>query len=233
MIKSNSSIYLLPLHPVYNPEKTPSFESFDRENSILFYSSLYENFREVFEPFANKINIVYVFDESDKDFLPGYYKKEEIEIFTGDIDKKSSMFRSLSEKYFNKFSNNLVLFSDAIGICPADIEKMLNILSLEDEVFVVEKTAKEEITLLGFNSFNRLMFEEINWYDFNYNSLLRLTASHDHFLHVLTDHLVIKTLDDFKTLYKELSKKDSLAYCSHNMHDKFTHLFVEYKELLK
>ena len=40
-------------------------------------------------------------------------------------------------------------------------------------------------------------------------------------------------IQDFKTLYKELSKKESLIYCSQNMHEKFTHLFIEYKELLK
>lgn len=234
MIESNSSIYLFPLHPVYNPEKTPFFESFSRENSVLFHSSLYDNFREVFEPFASRINIVYVFDDSDKEYLPEIYLKEGAEIFTGDTEKKSSLVRSLGDKYFKQFSNNIVFFANAIGITPADIEKVLNILSIEDEIFMVGKTSKEDITSMGFNSFNGQLFEEINWYDFKYSSLLRLTASHDHFLHVLTtDHQVIKELDDFRTLYKELSKKDSLAYCSPIMHERFTHLFIEYKELLK
>jgi hypothetical protein len=54
----------------------------------------------------------------------------------------------------------------------------------------------------------------------------------DYFVNVLNGSLFIEDINDFKILYRELSKKESLNYCSQNIHEKFTHLFIEYKELL-
>ncbi len=38
--------------------------------------------------------------------------------------------------------------------------------------------------------------------------------------------------NDFKLLFKELAKKESSNYCGEVMHERFTDLFVAYKELL-
>ena len=86
---------------------------------------------------------------------------------------------------------------------------------------------------MGFNTFNHELFDEIDWNNFNYDNFLLYTSKHEHFLHVIDNFLVIRNIEDFKDLYKELSKKESLAYCSQIMHEKFTQLFIEYKDLLK
>ena len=49
MNKLNSSIYLFPMHPVFNPEYIPAFETFDSEHSVLLYSALTENHKEIFD----------------------------------------------------------------------------------------------------------------------------------------------------------------------------------------
>ena len=66
-----------------------------------------------------------------------------------------------------------------------------------------------------------------------YDNLLHKVNRYDNFLYVLNHSLTVKTVEDFKTLYSELSKKESLAYCSQQMHERFTHLFIEYKDLLR
>lgn len=233
MIKSNSSIYIFPLHPVFDKEKVPLFENFDNSNSALLYSSLYENYKDILKSFIGNTNIVFVIDEKEKEYLPAFFTDENIEVFTGNTLKKSGMFNNLNEKYFSKFHNNLIIFADSIGICKEHIEKYLGLLSIENETFITGRTEKGNIPFIGFNNYNNDLFSSIDWDNFHYENFLQYSVQHDHFLHVITDHQVIKNIEDFRELYKELSKKDSMAYCSHEMHEKFTSLFIEYKDLLK
>jgi hypothetical protein len=233
MNKLNSSIYLFPMHPIYNPELIPPFETFDAGHSVLLYSALTENHKEIFDTFEGKINSVFVFDEKDKDFFSDQFKQEGLNLFFGDTCNKSLILKNLSDKYFNNYSNNLLIFSNSICMAANDIQQALNLLSINDEAVVIGKTTSGGVTFLGFNTFNHELFGEIDWDNFNYDNFLLYTSKHEHFLHVINNFLVIRNIEDFKNLYKELSKKESLAYCSQNMHEKFTQLFIEYKDLLK
>jgi hypothetical protein len=233
MNKLNSSIYLFPLHPVFNPDLVPSFENFDAPHSALLYSALTENYREILDAFEGKINSVYVFDDKDKDFLPPQFNAEGINLFFGDTANKSVMLKNLADKYFSGYTNNLLLFSNSICLTANDIQQAFNLLSINDEAVVIGKTSSGGITFLGFNTFNHELFDEIDWNNLNYDNFLLYTSKHEHFLHVIDNFLVIRNIEDFKNLYRELSKKESLNYCSQNMHEKFTQLFIEYKDLLK
>src|ERR1035437_10349550 len=229
----NSSIYLFPLHAIFNPEHIPPFETFDTEHSALLYSVLTENYKEIFEAFEGKINSVLVFDEKDRDFLTAPFNQEGLNLFFGDTGNKALMLKNLSDKYFNNYTNNLLVFSNSICLTANDIQQAFNLLSINDEAVVIGKTASGSITFLGFNTFNHELFDEIDWDNLNYDNFLLYSSKHEHFLHVIDNFLVIRNIEDFKNLYKELSKKESLAYCSQNMHEKFTQLFIEYKDLLK
>jgi glycosyltransferase A (GT-A) superfamily protein (DUF2064 family) len=233
MNKLNSSIYLFPLHSVFNPAFTPSFESFDNAHSTLLFSALTENYKDIFDTFEGKVNSVFVFDNNDKDYLPDRFKQEGLKLFFGDTANKTQILKNLSDKYFHSYSNNLLIFSNSICLTPNDIQQAFNLLSINDEAVVIGKTSTGGITFLGFNSFNYELFAEIDWNNLNYNNFLKYTSKHEHFLHVIDNFLVINNIEDFKNLYNELSKKESLAYCSQVMHEKFTQLFIEYKDLLK
>ena len=229
----NSSIYLFPLHPVFNLEYIPPFESFNIEHSSLLYSALTENYNEIFAAFEGILNSVYVFDNNDKDSLTGQFQNEGLNLFFGDTCNKSLMLKNLSDKYFKKYNNNLLVFSNSICLTANDIQQAFNLLSINDEALVIGKTASGGITFIGFNTFNHELFNDIDWNNLNYDNFLLYTSKHEHFLHVMDNFLVIRNIEDFKNLYKELSKKESLLYCSQNMHEKFTRLFIEYKDLLK
>ena len=210
----NSSIYLFPLHTVFNQKHIPLFESFNAEHSSLLYSALTENYSEIFAAFEGKINSVFVFDNNDKDCLPALFNREGLNLFFGDTGNKSLMLKNLSDKYFNNYTNNLLLFSNSICLTANDIQQALNLLSINDEAVVIGKTASGGITFLGFNTFNHELFDEIDWNNLNYDNFLLYTSKHEHFLHVIDNFLVIRNIEDFKNLYVELSKKESLAYCS-------------------
>ncbi len=233
MNKINSSIYLFPLNAAFNSSYVPLFESMDSGHSSLLYSALIENYREIFSTFDSKINSVYVFDEKDREFIPDEFKTEGNNLFYGNTEDKNHVLKNLSEKYFNKFHNNLIIFSNSVGVTLNDINQAMNLLTIEDEVVVIGKTPAGGVAFLGFNTYSSELFNEIDWNNFNYDNFLLYTSRHEHFLHVINSLLVVNTIEDFKTLYKELSKKESLSYCSQIMHEKFTHLFIEYKDLLK
>lgn len=106
-------------------------------------------------------------------------------------------------------------------------------MSIEDEAIVLGRSINESLSFFGFNSFNKEIFEETDLLDLNYDSFLNRAAKYEHFIHVLDNFMLIKNIEDFKELYYRLSKKESFAYCSQEIHERFTNLFIEYKDLLK
>ncbi|HUX61230.1 MAG TPA: hypothetical protein VMV32_07950, partial [Ignavibacteriaceae bacterium] len=98
---------------------------------------------------------------------------------------------------------------------------------------VIGKSQNNGIAFLGFNSFNNNLFQEIDWDNLHFENLLPMVNKHENFVHVMNNYISISKLSDFKQLCTELSKKESLSYCNQEMHEKFTHLFIEYKEFLK
>jgi hypothetical protein len=83
--------------------------------------------------------------------------------------------------------------------------------------------------LYGFD--NRL-FESLLTFNQDYISVLNQLTTRDILIHTLDGYLSIDDFEDIKKLYIELSKKESLSYCSPTLHEKFNDLFIEYKDLL-
>ncbi len=230
-MKHNSSIYILSLHPVFNKELVPSFESLDKEHSTYLYESLLLNHKELTNKFYDNSNIIFCFDQNDKEHLTENFNKAENINF---IDtSRENILKSLSDKYFSRFNNNIIVFFNSIGITDNDLNNALNLLSIEDEAIVLGKSINESLSFIGFNSFNGNIFEEDDLLELNYDSFLNRAAKFEHFIHVLDNFMLIKNIDDFQELYNRLSKKDSFAYCSQEIHERFTNLFIEYKDLLK
>jgi glycosyltransferase A (GT-A) superfamily protein (DUF2064 family) len=232
-MKSNSSIYILLNSPGFNKEAVSEFESFSKDDSISLNSSLILNHKEILSKLPKTIRITFNFDNNDKGFLPEELKENGFDINFSDTSDKKNLFKSMSEKFFSNSDNNLIIFAGSIGITPEDIQKAFNLLQIEDEVIVLGKTNRNNIAFIGFNAFNKELFQDIAWDDLAFDNLLAKVNKHDNLIHVLGSFMLINSIEDFKYLYAELSKKESLAYCSQNMHERFTNLFIEYKELLK
>ncbi|MCC6253373.1 MAG: hypothetical protein IT276_00500, partial [Ignavibacteriaceae bacterium] len=134
---------------------------------------------------------------------------------------------------FSSYKNNLVVFSDVINLKPDDYDQCFKLLNAENESLVIAKNKEDNIAAFGFNKYSEDVFSGLISSKFNYNEFLGKIESFEHFIHIVSDVLLVRNINNFKQLYFELSQKKSLVYCSQHIHERFTHLFVEYKDLLK
>ncbi|HKB85357.1 MAG TPA: hypothetical protein VKD08_04245 [Ignavibacteriaceae bacterium] len=232
MTKSNSCICLLPLSPVFTTGAAPVFETFTPEYSSQLYSILYENYMGIFQELNDISTVVYCLDENDREIPKCIAEKFTVRqwINTSEINAE---IKNLNDKYFKRFHSNIIIFAHSIGVSGQDVKKIFSLLEMEDESLLIGRDNDERIALLGFNTYNEELmgniFEDRN----HYNEMLIKASKHENFVHTLNNFMLIESREDFKKLYSELSKKESLTYCNQDIHEKFTHLFIEYKDLLK
>ncbi len=226
MTKQNYCCYLLPLSPVFSPDDVPLFESLDKEHSSILWSALYLNGMEVLTSQSNPFFII--LDEHDSSFIPDIIKRRDNIIF-GDISNRETLMRRLNDRYFGKAENNIIFLSKSIGYSGQDILKIFNLLNSSDDVLVLGRSSNNRICFAGFNKYPGF-FENGKT---DYDTVLSQSCRQDSYLYTINDFISIDSAADFRKLYDELSKKESLSYCSQEIHEMFTHLFIEYKDLLK
>lgn len=233
MIKSSSVIYLFSLFPQFNPEKTPDFGSFNKDSSIFLYNTLLLNHKENLKDLEPEHSVIFCFDENDRSYLNYDVSHDNSKLFFGNTQNKLLFIKNVSEKYSESFSNHLVLFNNSIGITKQDIKKALDLISIEDEAVVIGKTPNDKIAFIGYNSFSEELFKGVDSEEFDFNTILTNASKRENFIQVMKNYMLIQDVNDFKVLYNELSKKESLEYCSQHIHERFTNLFIEFKDLLK
>lgn len=232
-MKSNSCVYLISSGPAFDESSVVPVDPLNTGDTAYLNGSLVLNNNEILSALPKNVRLVYCFDERDGAQLSSPLTESRADIVFRNSEDIFSSVKGLTEKYIEDFGAQLFIFSNSIGFSVSDVKKALNLLTLEDETIVVGKSVNDKISFIGFNSFNQALLKQIDWYGQDYDHILRSIGQFDEFLYVLETFMTVKTSDDFKLLYKELSKKESLEYCSQEMHERFTHLFIEYKELLK
>ncbi len=233
MLKKLNAVYIFSDHPFLNVKSTSIFEKFNLNDSVYLYSLLLINNLNNIVRLKNNTNIVCLIDNVDKDFIPKNLIPDEANLYFVNTKNNSKKYTELKEDYFQHHQNNLLIHLNAFGISTNRFVKTLDLLSVEDESIVIGKTNKDEISFIGTNNINEDIYQEFFHSKLNYDKYLADISMKDNFLHVLSEFFVINNFEDFKELYDILSKKESLEFCSQEMHEKFTHLFIEYKELLK
>lgn len=231
-MKSNA-VYIIPDQSVFNPELIKDFENFNKADSLLLHSTLNLNLFDNLIGRELNAEIYCLLDEQDKEFLPAELKNSSIKILFENLINKKILFDKLALNEFPLHKNNLIIFSDIMGINSTDAEKYFKLLSIEDESLLIGRSKDNCVVILGFNNYSDEVFNNLLKVNFNYDELLIKLSSLNYFIHTTQNILHINNLSDFKELYADLSQKKSIEYCSQQMHEKFTHLFVEYKELLK
>ena len=232
MNKKKNCIYILCLHPIFNSAAVPKFEKLSLRDSILLYSQLLANFIDIFSKTYLKFELVFCLDEKDEDYIPGKFFPNESKIFINISENESSKVQRLAKNYFSGFENNIIIRADVIGISEKTIKKIFNLLAIEDDVLVIGKSINKKVALLGFNNLGMNLLDEMFSTTLEYDNFLIEAGKSDLFLNTLNGFQLIEDFSDFKNLYIELSKKESLSYCSQLMHERFTNLFIEYKDLL-
>jgi len=232
MHKKRNCIYVLSLHPVFNGEAVPKFENLSLRDSILLYTHLLANFIELFADIDLNFELVFCLNEKDENCIHKNFFPDDSIIFYNTSENINSNFEQLEQNYFTIFENNILIKADVIGVSEKTIQKIFNLLAIKDDVLVIGKSINKKVALLGFNNPEINLLDEMFSTALDYDAFLLEAGKSDMFLNTLTEFQLIENFSDFKNLYIELSKKESLSYCSQQMHERFTNLFIEYKDLL-
>jgi len=230
---NNNAAYIIPNSSIQNPATLKVFENFTIDDSKFLRSTLYLNLIENFLIDGSKTDFYFLMDEQDRDYLSNDFKQKKINFLFTDLTKQKLLFENLSNKEFTLHKNNIILSSDLIGINLIELDKCFNLLNIDDETLLIGKSKEGQIGIFGFNTYSHNTFDCLIKSNFMCNDFLGCTKTISHFIHTLNDILLINNIDNFKQMYFELSQKKSIEYCSQQMHERFTHLFVEYKDLLK
>jgi hypothetical protein len=233
MDKKTNAIYLLADYPFLNTKHAHLFGKLNLNDSIFLYSQLFTNNLRNLTGLHNKANIVCCLDRIDEEFILKNFIPEEVNLYFLNTKNISEQFVDLNTKFFQHHLNNVLIHFNTFGVSLNKFVKMFDLLSIEDESIVIGKTDKDKVGFIGSNNLNEEIYKEFFLSKLNYEKYLADVSNKDNFVNVLSGFLAINDMEDFKSLYDELSKKESLEYCSQEMHERFTHLFIEYRELLK
>jgi hypothetical protein len=230
---NSKAVYIFPYFSYHIEELYKNLDGFSKADVLYLTSTLYSNILENLKGKEDKLDIYCIWNESDRENLPDELKNTNYRIVFTDVSNKKIIFEKLSNKEFPSYKNNLIMFSDVIDVNLSDYEQYFNLLNIEDESLVIAKDKENNIAAFGFNNYSNEIMDSLLRSNFNYNDFLGRIKSCAHFMHIVNDVLLVRNISDFKQLYVELSQKKSKEYCSQKMHERFTHLFVEYKDLLK
>lgn len=229
-----SYIFIVPCSPVFNTEFVPKFESFSGQDSSFLYSALYENHLEVISEVKTSTEVICCFDENDEPFLQGSFaEKKDSNQFIHTGECWTSIEKVIARRMEHEQANILLLFSNTIGITPCCINQVFNLLNHEDNNIVVGRSANDFVSFIGLNHYNSDLFMELKSCRLQYFDFLSHINRFENYIFTLSSGISIDELQNFRDLYKILSRRESIEFCSHEMHEKFTHLFIEYRELLK
>jgi len=233
MDKKTNAVYLLADYPFLNTKHAPVFGKLNLNDSIFLYSQLFTNNLSNLSELQNEANIICFLDSIDKDFIPNNFIPDEVNLYFLNTKNISKQFNDLNTEFFQHHSNNVLIHLNTVGVSLNKLDKIFDLLTIEDESIVIGKTDKEKVGFIGSNNLNEEIYKEFFLSKLYYEKYLADISNKDNFVNVLTGFLAINDMEDFKSLYDELSKKESLEYCSEEMHERFTHLFIEYREFLK
>lgn len=230
---STNAVYIIPDAPILNHDLIIPFENFSIKDSVLLKSTLYLNLIENFLSKESRIDFYFYLDENDEDQLTDNFRQLNLEIKFSNINSSKTLYEKLSAKEFLNHKNNIIIKPDILGITTNDLEKLFNLLNIEDESLLLGKSQEGEIGVFGFNKYNPDIFSGLIKAKYMYDDFLITLKPSSHFIHTTNDILLIRNINNFKQMYFNLSQKVSINYCSQKMHEQFTHLFIEYKDQLK
>lgn len=229
---NKNSIIIIAESAILNPTEINVYQNLSVNYSVFLNTLLFSNWVEILSEIRDDFEIITFLNEKDKEFLPKYF----LPSGTKTIFDNQSQISDLSEivtKNISKGSmKNMTLFYNSIGITKRDIFRAFNLIQSDEPSMVIGKSDQDKIVFTCTSGIDVDIFHPIFEAEKKFSKYLNLISSKDLFIHSLDNFLSIDDFEDVKKLYIELSKKESLSYCSQKMHESFNDLFIEYKELL-
>jgi len=232
-MKNKNLICLFSAHPVFNIKYVPVFEKLNQKNSVYLNTLLLSNYLDLIHKIELKADFACFLDERDKEFVLKNYLPAKFKLYYYHPGEKESFISVLSANNPANYSRSVLIYTNSIGVSEITINKIFNLLSIEDASIIIGRTNKNKLAFMGVNRFDEELNSGFQAAHFNYDKFLAGISTKNYFLTVLDGFLALNDFDDFRELYFRLSKKNSLAYCGVEMHEKFNNIFIEYKDYLK
>jgi hypothetical protein len=229
---NKNAIIILVESPILNPAEIKQVPGLSTNYTVYLNSLLFSNWVENLTIIKDSSEIVTILSEKDKEYLPKNFLPEEFRKIFYNNSQLVSFPEDLLKQQNISSSNIIVLFHNSIGLRPSDILRVFNLIQEEAASVVIAKSGKNKIVLACSNNLDNLSLNSLLQLNREYSEYLNIISSKDIFINTLEGFLSIDDFEDIKKLYIELSKKESLSYCSQKMHESFNDLFIEYKELL-
>lgn len=145
---------------------------------------------------------------------------------------EENIYEKLFEKQPDEYGRSLLIFPNAIGFSSQDILRVLDLLLNDGNALVIGKTKDNRVCFIGTNFLDSQLLNHISASNLKFDKLLEKICKENVYYYVFNGYLKIDKINDFKDLYILLSNRESENFCTENIHEKFTNLFIEYKELL-
>ncbi len=229
----NNLVCVFASEPIFNQEKVKTFEKLSLADTVFFYTLLLANFIELFAGTTTKSEKLFFINKLDQHFVPKSFFPENYNFHFIDFSKLDLVYENLDKNIFVNYNNLLLIHSNTIGIRKKDITRTFGMLASEENSVVIGKSLTNEIVFSAHNNLSKSEFESFFINVKSFDKHLSEISRGDNYINVYEYFISLSTFIDFRKLYSELSTKDSLDYCSEQMHERFTNLFIEYKDHLK
>jgi hypothetical protein len=229
---NKNSVIIIADSPIINPKEIKSYANLSVNYSVYLNTLLFSNWLEIFSNIKEQVDIFTLLNEKDMEYIPKYFLPDEAHTITYNEPQLTKLSEYLLKQPLSTNSKTLVLFYNSIGLRQTDILRIFNLIQTEEPTIVIGKSVPDKIILACSYGLDKDLIDPIIITKRKYDSFLNFISGKDIFIHTLDGFLSIDNFEDIKKLYIELSKKESLSYCSQKMHENFNDLFIEYKELL-
>lgn len=228
-------MYITPGRPIFNPEVVFPFAPLNQQYtsllSLAFLLTLLENTTLI----DVKPEPIVLLDSLDEHYIPDSLRNFSVPHSISFINT-SIISEELSTKYGNHAQEGIrYVFarSTAYGVVPKQWNKVFDLLLLDEQLIVPLLSEELSVIGLGLNSFVRDIDFSFLSLSLPYNDFLpKICKSDGHLITKKYGHSLDST-EDFRNLYNFLSSKESIPYCSKEMHERFTEVFIEYKDVLQ
>ncbi|MCL6493563.1 MAG: hypothetical protein K6T54_02160 [Ignavibacterium sp.] len=232
MTENLISLVILSDRVIFNDKKIKLFENFSVDDTKLLFGTLLFNLLENFSTTDPSYELSTYLDEDDKDYLSVEAEKFQFNTHKIYYYKNSPNASLLFDKIKNH-KHTIILFADIMGVSNSSIKEILNLLNSDENIIVIGTSQESSLCFIGFNHQTENLQNAIQNSGRDYSKFLSLLKTEEHFIHTFNGFIRVNNISSFRELYSNLSQKKSIEYCSQVMHEKFTHLFVEYKDLLQ
>jgi len=187
------------------------------ENISIFSN---ENYVDIFVLLSNdEINII-----EDK-FFENKFNSSFIKFVKENI--------TIKESFRDNYKNYFFIYSDVMGISSRLLNTSINLLAREENMLILSKSSSNDVCFIAKNKFDEKIFDLMLNKNLSYEEFLASREIDNFFIYTLTGTYRVNNFSSLKLLYSSLSNKESTEYCSQQMHENFTNLFIEYRDYIK